>query len=233
MSNDQEYQALRRQMIESQLRERGIHDPRVLDAMLRVPRHEFVSPDLRHLAYRDTPLPIGDEQTISQPYVVALMTQMLQLTGTESVLEIGTGSGYQTAILCTLAVQVYTLERHPRLAQRAAQTLSRLDFDNVEILVGDGSQGLADMAPFDAIIVAAAAPALPGPLRSQLRERGGRMVLPIGDRKNQFLEIITRQGNRWEIERTEPVRFVPLVGRYGFREIPADKSENDDTSASV
>ena len=233
MNNDQEYQALRSQMVETQLRERGIDDPHVLDAMRRVPRHEFISPELRHLAYRDTPLPIGDEQTISQPYVVASMTQMLHLTGAEYVLEIGTGSGYQTAILCTLAEQVYTLERQPRLALRAAQTLSRLGYDNVEILVGDGSQGLADMAPFDAIIVAAAAPALPGPLRSQLRERGGRMVLPIGDKKNQYLEIITRQGNRWEMERTEPVKFVPLIGRYGFKETTVDRSENDDAAASV
>lgn len=233
MSNDSNYQALRRQMVENQLRARGIDDPRVLDAMQRVPRHEFVSPDLRHLAYRDTPLPIGEDQTISQPYVVALMTAMLRLTGTETVLEVGTGSGYQTAILCTLATQVYSLERHPRLAQRAAQTLSRLDYQNVEIHVGDGSQGLPDMSPFDAIIVAAAAPALPGPLRSQLCERGGRMVLPIGDRKNQYLEIITRLGNRWEIQRAEPVKFVPLIGRYGFKETPLDKSEHDDAAASV
>jgi protein-L-isoaspartate(D-aspartate) O-methyltransferase len=233
VSNDSEFQALRRQMVETQLRERGIHDPRVLEAMLSVPRHEFVSPDLRHLAYRDTPLPIGDDQTISQPYIVALMTQLLHLTGVESVLEVGTGSGYQTAILCRLAAQVYSLERHPRLAQRAAQTLSRLNFDNVEIHVGDGSQGLPDMAPFDAVIVAAAAPALPGPLRSQLRERGGRMVLPIGDRNNQYLEVVTRQGNRWEIERTEPVKFVPLIGRYGFKESPQDRIEGDDTPASV
>ncbi len=233
MSNETQFQALRRQMVESQLRERGIHDPRVLDAMSRVPRHEFVSPDLRHLAYRDTPLPIGEDQTISQPYIVALMAQMLQLTGTEYVLEVGTGSGYQTAVLCTLSAQVYSLERHPRLAQRAAQTLSRLNYENVEIHVGDGSQGLPDMSPFDAIIVAAAAPALPGPLRSQLRERGGRMVLPVGDRKNQYLEMVTRHGNRWEIERTEPVKFVPLIGRYGFKESPQDRTESDDTAASV
>ena len=128
-------------MVETQLRERGIHDLRVLNAMARVPRHEFISPDLRHLAYRDTPLPIGEGQTISQPYIVALMVERLHLTGTETVLEIGTGSGYQTAVLCSVAAQVYSLERHPRLAQRAAQTLSRLDYENVEILVGDGSQG--------------------------------------------------------------------------------------------
>jgi protein-L-isoaspartate(D-aspartate) O-methyltransferase len=149
------------------------------------------------------------------------------------VLEVGTGSGYQTAVLCTLAAQVYSLERHPRLAQRAAQSLSRLNYENVEIHVGDGSQGLPDMSPFDAIIVSAAAPALPGPLRSQLRERGGRMVLPVGDRKNQYLEIVTRQGNRWEIERTDPVKFVPLIGRYGFKESPQDRTESDDAAASV
>jgi protein-L-isoaspartate(D-aspartate) O-methyltransferase len=233
VSNESQFQLLRRQMVETQLRERGIHDPRVLDAMSRVPRHEFVSPDLRHLAYRDTPLPIGEDQTISQPYIVALMGQMLQLTGTEYVLEVGTGSGYQTAVLCTLAAQVYSLERHPRLAQRAAQTLSRLNYENVEIHVGDGSQGLPDMSPFDAIIVSAAAPALPGPLRSQLRECGGRMVLPVGDRKNQYLEMVTREGNRWEIERTEPVKFVPLIGRYGFKESPQDRPESDDAAANV
>jgi len=219
------YQNAREQMVIKQLQERGISDPRVLDAMRRVPRHEFVASELQHLAYRDCPLPIGEKQTISQPYIVALMSQMLKLSGHERVLEIGTGSGYQTAILCTLAGQVYSLERHARLADHAADVLARLGFDNVEIYVGDGSQGLPDMSPFDAIIVTAAAPALPGPLRTQLNPEGGRMVLPVGDDKDQYLEIVTRFGNRWQIERVTSVRFVPLIGRYGFR---ATRSEKDD-----
>jgi len=221
------YQNAREQMVIKQLQERGISDPRVLDAMRRVPRHEFVASELQHLAYRDCPLPIGEKQTISQPYIVALMSQMLKLSGHERVLEIGTGSGYQTAILCTLAGQVYSLERHARLADHAADVLARLDFDNVEIYVGDGSQGLPDMSPFDAIIVTAAAPALPGPLRTQLNPEGGRMVLPVGDDKDQYLEVVTRFGNRWQIERVTSVRFVPLIGRYGFRATRSEKEDDD------
>lgn len=221
------YQNAREQMVIKQLQERGISDPRVLDAMRRVPRHEFVASELQHLAYRDCPLPIGEKQTISQPYIVALMSQMLKLSGHERVLEIGTGSGYQTAILCTLAGQVYSLERHARLADHAADVLARLGFDNVEVYVGDGSQGLPDMSPFDAIIVTAAAPALPGPLRTQLNPEGGRMVLPVGDDKDQYLEIVTRFGNRWQIERVTSVRFVPLIGRYGFRATRSEKEDDD------
>jgi protein-L-isoaspartate(D-aspartate) O-methyltransferase len=217
MISKDSFRAVREEMVVRQLMARDIHDPAVLEAMRTVPRHRFVAAEVRHLAYRDCPLPIGDEQTISQPYIVALMTQMLKLKGYERVLEVGTGSGYQTAVLCQLAAQVYSLERHPRLADRAAQILSQLGYDNVEIHIGDGSQGLPDMSPFDAILVTAAAPALPGPLRSQLYENGGRMVLPIGDTKEQFLEQITRFGNRWEIEQSVPVHFVPLIGRYGFK----------------
>lgn len=216
MNGSDPFFGLRREMVDKQLAQRGIEDLRVLDAMRYIPRHEFVSSELSHLAYRDCPLPIGDNQTISQPYMVALMTQLLQLSGTERVLEIGTGSGYQAAVLADLAYEVYSLERNPRLAERAGNTLARLGYDNVEIYVGDGSQGLPDMAPFDAIVVTAAAPALPGPLRAQLAENGGRMVLPLGDHRSQHLERVVRRGSRWEIERILPVRFVPLVGRYGF-----------------
>lgn len=216
MTTSDEFYALRTQMVDKQLVERGIQDPRVLDAMRRVCRHEFVSTELRHLAYRDCPLPIGENQTISQPYIVALMTELVHLSGHERVLEVGTGSGYQAAVLCELAAQVYSLERFPRLAERAGCILAELGYNNVEIHVGDGSQGLPDMAPYDVILVTAAAPALPGPLRSQMNERGGRMVLPVGDDRRQYLEVVTRMGNRWEIEQTIPVRFVPLVGRYGF-----------------
>jgi protein-L-isoaspartate(D-aspartate) O-methyltransferase len=203
-------------MVATQLAARGISDPRVLAAMRSVPRHVFIPPGYQHLAYHDQPLPIGDDQTISQPFVVALMTQMLRLNGTETLLEVGTGSGYQTAILCRLAQHVYSLEYHPRLAGRAARLLGKMGYNNVEIHVGDGSQGLPDMAPFDAIIVTAAAPAVPGPLRAQLSTHHGRMVIPIGSRQNQHLERITRNGETWGIEALDRVRFVPLLGRYGF-----------------
>ena len=210
-----DWQALREHMVQEQLAARNITDPRVLSAMRNIPRHMFVPDDLRHLAYRDSPLPIGNDQTISQPYIVAYMTQALGLTGTETLLEIGTGSGYQTAILSKLAHQVYSIERHAKLAEQAAARLEGLDIHNVELMVGDGSQGLADMAPFDAILVTAAAPALPIALRSQLAD-GGRMVLPVGDNQNQYLERVTRRGETWQVERLLPVMFVLLIGRYGF-----------------
>jgi protein-L-isoaspartate(D-aspartate) O-methyltransferase len=216
------------------IKARGIYDPRVLDAMRRIPRHEFVPPQHRHLAYDDQALAIGENQTISQPYIVGLMTQLLRLSGHERVLEIGTGSGYHTAVLCALAEHVYTLEYYPQLADRASRILSRLGYNNLDLHIGDGSQGLADMAPFDAIVVTAGAPALPGPLRAQLHPQGGRMILPIGDRSEQYLEIVTRQGNRWELEQTLRVRFVPLLGRYGFKAaVPKDSPKSDDQAASV
>lgn len=231
MTTADSYRQLREEMVARQLMARGIDNVRVLDAMRRVPRHEFVAAEMRPIAYRDCPLPIGERQTISQPYMVALMTQMLSLSGHERVLEIGTGSGYQTAILCELAGQVYSLERLPRLAARAASVLERLNYNNVEIHVGDGSQGLADMAPFDAIIVTAAAPTLPLPLRAQMLEFGGRMVLPVGDDRAQYLEFVTRAGKSWQIEQTRPVQFVPLVGRYGYK--PSSEKRQDDKPASV
>ncbi|MBN1965734.1 MAG: protein-L-isoaspartate(D-aspartate) O-methyltransferase [Anaerolineae bacterium] len=212
-----DYDNLRQRMVDEQLQGRDINNPRVLEAMRTVPRHLFVPPDLQHLAYRDGPLPIGSDQTISQPYVVALMTQTLMLSGHETVLEVGTGSGYQTAILCELAAQVFSLERNAQLADAAATRLTDLGYDNVEIYVGDGSQGLPDMAPFDAILVSAAAPAIPGPLRSQIAD-GGRMVLPVGNRDGQWLERVWRTGPTWHIERLIPVMFVLLYGRYGFRD---------------
>ncbi len=211
------YRNQREHMIERQLIPRGINDPLVLDAMRRVPRHVFLSRRVREAAYRDGALPIGNKQTISQPYIVALMTQTLQLTGTERVLEIGTGSGYQTAILCELAQSVVSVERFPLLAGRAGDVLAKLGYNNVEIHIGDGTQGLADMAPYDAIIVTAAAPSLPEPLRLQMHPDGGRMVLPIGARgADQHLELMRRNGDQWQMERLTRVRFVPLVGRNGF-----------------
>lgn len=203
-------------MVEKQLRERGIRNERVLDAMRRVPRHEFVPDEMRPYAYDDSPLPIGQDQTISQPYIVGMMSQALALKGEEVVLEIGTGSGYQTAVLSLLAARVYSLERFPQLAERAANLLARLGYDNIEIHVGDGSQGLPDMSPFHAILVTAAAPSIPGTLRSQLHADSGRLVIPVGDMKNQYLEMVTRQGNHWDIKRLGAVRFVPLIGAYGF-----------------
>src|SRR5579859_82872 len=207
-AQETDWQALREQMIQEQLAARQITDPRVLAIMRDIPRHLFVADELQHLAYRDSPLPIGQDQTISQPFIVGYMTQCLSLTGNETVLEVGTGSGYQTAILSRLAKFVYTIERHDALAQQAATRLEALNLDNVEFHVGDGSQGLPDMAPFDAILITAAAPALPNTLRTQLAE-GGRMALPIGDNHSQFLERITRTGNTWLIERLMPVMFVP------------------------
>lgn len=217
MLTEQEFAVKREEMVRNQLVDRNIQDPRVLDAMRRVPRHIFVPDELRFAAYRDRPLPIGYEQTISQPYIVAVMLELLQLCGHETVLEIGTGSGYQTALIAELGAMVYSLECKPELAGLAGRRLSDLGYDNVEIYKGDGSQGLADMGPYDAIIVGASAPSIPGPLMAQLRE-GGRLVLPVGDRDTQYLERVWRSDGEWHIEQLLPVVFVPLVGRYGFKE---------------
>lgn len=229
MNSEADFAALRERMVREQLLGRDITDSRVLEAMRRVPRHRFVPPELQAAAYRDTPLPIGSNQTISQPYIVAFMTQLLELRPSDVVLEIGTGSGYQTAVLCELAEFVYTLERYPQLAQHASEMLDELGYENVELHIGDGSQGLPDMAPFDAILVTAAAPVIPGPLRAQLAD-GGRMVLPIGDDQSQVLERVRRSGDRWKIEEQIPVMFVPLYGRHGFQ--PPDEPElNEDEAA--
>lgn len=214
---DDEFRNARESMLADQLRARGIHDTRVLNAIRTVPRHEFVPAELRKDAYADAPLPIGHEQTISQPYMVAYMTQLLALKPDDVVLEIGTGSGYQTAILSLLARHVYSLERYRDLGKQAAIRLMRLGYTNVDIHVGDGSQGLADMAPFDAILVTAAAPRIPGPLQTQLNPNGGRLVIPVGNQR-QNLDRVVRNGNRWETKRMMSVKFVPLIGRYGFKD---------------
>jgi protein-L-isoaspartate(D-aspartate) O-methyltransferase len=217
MYTDDHYRAEREDMLVRQMRARGIYDNRVLDAIRSVPRHEFVPEALRDKAYQDSPLPIGDDQTISQPFMVAYMTQVLYLTtGRERVLEIGTGSGYQTAVICTLARQVFSLERLAKLARTAARTLDRLGYYNVDIHVGDGSQGLPDMAPYDAIIVTAAAPSLPSPLIAQLSPNGGRLIIPVGDARGQFLELVVREGNQFHRKRVMAVKFVPLIGQFGF-----------------
>jgi protein-L-isoaspartate(D-aspartate) O-methyltransferase len=200
----------RQHMVDSQLRDRGISDPRVLDAMLRVPRHEFVPEPYRSQAYEDHPLPIGDGQTISQPYIVASMLDSLQLSTTDEVLEIGTGSGYATALLAELTSQVFSIERHASLAESARVLLAALGYTNVHVLTGDGALGLPACAPFDAILVSAAAPQVPPALLSQLRD-GGRMIIPIGSPDSQHLQFIRMVNGQAVNSFREPVRFVPLV----------------------
>jgi protein-L-isoaspartate(D-aspartate) O-methyltransferase len=200
----------RRNMVEAQLRGRGIRDPRLLKAMATVPRHEFVEPRYREQAYEDHPLPIGSGQTVSQPYIVALMLQVLQLEPTSRVLEIGTGTGYQTALLAQLAAHVYSVERHPQLAREAEAILSRLGYGNVTVLVGDGSKGLPDDAPFDAIVVSAAASHIPAPLFDQMAE-GGRMIIPVGPSEAQELQLIQKRDGKPLITVLDGCRFVPLI----------------------
>ncbi|HYM06525.1 MAG TPA: protein-L-isoaspartate(D-aspartate) O-methyltransferase [Terriglobales bacterium] len=200
----------RRHMVKTQLRARGIRDLRLLQAMADIPRHEFVDPRYRDQAYEDHPLPIDAGQTISQPYIVALMLELLQLEPSSKVLEIGTGSGYQAAVLSQLASHVYTVERHPELARQAAETLSRLGLTNVSVVTGDGSLGLAEQAPFDAIVVAAAAAQIPPALFEQLRE-GGRMIIPVGPPEAQELQLVRKQEGKAMISMREGCRFVPLI----------------------
>jgi len=180
-----------------------------------VPRHAFVPESVRHRAYEDSPLPIGSGQTISQPLVQAMYLQALQLTGYEKVLEVGTGSGYQTALLGVLASMVFSVERHRALADTARAALEEIEIRNVTVLVGDGTLGWSAFAPYDAILVAAASPEVPAPLLEQLAE-GGRLVVPLGDRENQDLTLITRNGDEFRRESLGGVRFVPLVGQHGF-----------------
>src|SRR5262245_53904741 len=192
-SKEYDYTGARLVMVRSQLQRRGITDARVLQAMREVPRHLFVPLEWRHEAYSDRPLPIGDDQTISQPYMVAIMAQSLALQGHECVLEIGTGSGYQAAVLSCLAERVISVEYFAALADSARALLQRLGYSNVEVIVGDGGLGLPAQAPYEGIIVAAAAPRVPAPLLGQLAE-GGRLVIPVGSTTGQELLIITRQG---------------------------------------
>jgi protein-L-isoaspartate(D-aspartate) O-methyltransferase len=214
-SNLASYQEQRRAMVEQQLGARGIHDQRVLDAMLEVPRHKFVPPEFQAQAYADHPLPIGAEQTISQPFIIAVALQALALAGWESVLEVGTGSGYQTALLARMARQVYSVERHVELIEKAQATLQQQGFGNIKISLRDGSRGWPDYAPFDAILVSAAAPSLPRSLVEQLGE-GGRMVIPVGPPHAQELQLISRQATQITTETVEGCRFVPLVGLEGY-----------------
>jgi protein-L-isoaspartate(D-aspartate) O-methyltransferase len=202
-------------MVESQLRRRGINDARVLDAMARIPRHEFVPPEYKPLSYADHPIPIAEAQTVSQPFIVAASLQALQLQGSESVLEVGTGSGYQTALLALLALVVYSIERHAVLAHGAEAVLAKLGFENVKVFVGDGSNGLREFAPYGAVLVSAAAPSIPQSLLDQLAE-GGRMVIPVGPPHAQELQLVRKQNGKPEVQVIEGCRFVPLIGAQGY-----------------
>lgn len=211
------FEAERHAMVEHQLRRRGICDERVLQAMFEVPRHEFVPMGAIEEAYADRPLAIGQSETISQPYIVAVMTEAARIEPGAKVLEIGTGSGYQTAILAHLGAKVYTLERNFDLAEVARARLARLRYTRVEVIWGDGSEGYPEAAPYDIILVTAAAPQVPEVLKSQLAE-GGRLIIPVGDIHHQDLQLITRTGSEFTTRLLHPCQFVPLVGKHGWPE---------------
>ncbi len=211
------WQTLAKRMVAEQIAARGVRDPRVLAAMQQVPRHSFVPAASLEEAYGDFPLPIGHGQTISQPYIVAYMTERLGLHGDEKVLEIGTGSGYQAAILGLLAREVHTVERIPALAEAARRRLAELGYTNATVHLSDGTLGLPQHAPYDAILVTAAAPEVPHPLLEQLAD-GGRLLAPVGDRGFQHLERWIRLGDTWQRQVLESVAFVPLIGQHGWPE---------------
>jgi protein-L-isoaspartate(D-aspartate) O-methyltransferase len=209
------YGGYRERLVET-LRDKGIRDLAVLRAVRMVPRHLFVPAGVRHRAYDDAALPIGGGQTISQPWVQARYLELLALTGRERALEIGVGSGYQTALLAVLCDAVFGVERIPALAQSAREALERAGVRNVTVLVGDGTLGWRPFAPYDAILVAAASPEIPAPLVEQLAP-GGRMVIPLGDRASQTLTLVRREGDQLHTSTVADVRFVPLLGEFGFR----------------
>lgn len=217
MNEEAQFVSERDEMVKYQLKTRAIHSPTVLEAFRKVPRHCFVLPEYQNLAYTDGPLPIGLGQTISQPYIVAIMTQLLELSGNETVLEIGTGSGYQAAILAQCCRQVHTIERHAELAQRAERILHDLGYTNITVHVGDGTLGWPEAAPYQGILVTAAAPRVPEPLLEQLAD-GGRLVLPVGPHGVQSLEVWQRKGQHYDTETIIPVAFVPLIGLHGWPE---------------
>lgn len=211
--------SLCQEMIEKQIRGRGVTDTAVLEAIKFVRRHEFVAQEYRSRAYGDVPLPIGEGQTISQPYIVAAMTAVLHLHSGERVLEIGTGCGYQAAVLSRLVKEVHTIECRAELASASKERLARLGYANVQVHFGDGTLGLPEYAPFDAILIAAAAPAVPPPLLAQLSDCG-RAILPMGGTEHQELHLMERRGNEFIVTKLEACRFVPLIGYYGVQDAP-------------
>jgi protein-L-isoaspartate(D-aspartate) O-methyltransferase len=215
VAGEQRYARERDRMVAEHLVKRGIEDPRVLEAMRHTPRHLFVDDGLRDRAYGDYPLPIGDAQTISQPFMVARMTELLRLTGKEKVLEIGTGSGYQAAVLARLAARVCTVERIPKLAARARQILESIGASNVWVRTANGTFGWPDEAPFDRIVVTAGGPSVPPPLLEQLAE-GGRMVIPVGSEDSQRLQIVDKVGGQPRVTEDSGCVFVKLIGKYAW-----------------
>jgi protein-L-isoaspartate(D-aspartate) O-methyltransferase len=213
----QRFSRERERMVEEQVAARGVTDPRVLAAMRRVPRHVFVDPALQEKAYGDHPLPIGEGQTISQPFIVGKMTELLALTGREKVLEIGTGCGYQAAVLAELAARVCTIERLSKLAARARETLEMLGYSNVWVRTANGTLGWPDEAPFDRILVTAGGPSVPPPLFEQLAE-GGRLVMPVGDAASQVLEVVEKVNGQMRVTQDSGCIFVKLVGKYAWEE---------------
>ena len=213
---EKEYQEKREQMVGEQIARRGVSDLRVLNAFRKVPRHLFVPEGQRRFAYADSPLPIGEGQTISQPYIVAYMTEKLALGPEDKVLEVGTGSGYQAAILAEVAGEVYTIERHGSLVEETRERLQNMGYDQVHIFQGDGTRGLPDQAPFDGVMVTASAPEIPRPLLDQLAE-GGKLIMPVGRRGGQVLKLCVRVEGNIETEVLSPVAFVPLIGDHGWK----------------
>jgi len=203
-------------MVQEQIIARGINDPRVIAALRKVPRHLFVDPGIVNRAYHDSALPIGDKQTLSQPYMAARMTEALGLIGNEKVLEVGTGSGYQTALLAELCFNVFSVEKIRALSHKSRTLLDRLEYQNIALHVGDGTIGWSEHAPYDAIIVTAGAPAAPKPLLEQLAD-GGRLVIPVGDEQGQILLRVTRAGVAFKEEQLGDCKFVKLFGKYGWR----------------
>jgi protein-L-isoaspartate(D-aspartate) O-methyltransferase len=215
MSESLPFEQQRRLMVDTQLRRRGIHSERVLEAMLQVPRHEFVPANLVRAAYDDRPLPLGDAETISQPYIVAAMTEAADVQPQDKALEVGTGSGYQAAILAWLGARVYTVERNAVLAKSAQQRFARLGYDGIEVIVDDGSEGYPPAAPYAVILVTAAAPLVPPALIDQLDE-GGRLVIPVGGLHHQDLLVILKHAGQIRRRVLDPCQFVPLIGKGGW-----------------
>lgn len=217
MSEAVPFESARRAMVDYQIRRRGVHDAKVLEAMFQVPRHEFVPAAYLSSAYDDRPLPIGESETISQPYIVAAMTAAVRVQPGEKVLEIGAGSGYQAAILAYLGASVWTVERNGQLGDLARERLARLGYKGIEVICGDGSEGHPAAAPYQVIVVTAASPHVPQPLLDQLDDRG-RMVIPVGDLYHQDLQLILKHANEFTTRFLDPCQFVPLVGKYAWPE---------------